>query len=100
MGAPWSVDGRAPRRGAVAVTADRDGNRDVYVMNADGTGIVNLTNNPASDCGPSWSPAGRMITFVSNRDGNYEIYVMNADGTGQVNLTNNPASDLDPTWSQ
>ncbi len=59
----------------------------------------NLTNNPALDSSPSWSPDGNRIAFYSERDGNYEIYVMNTDGTGQRNLTNNPAWDSSLFWS-
>ena len=43
-------------RGRIAFASDRDGNWEVYVMNADGSGQTNLTNNPASDSDPAWSP--------------------------------------------
>ena len=55
--------------GQIAFISDRDGNREIYVMNADGTGLVNLTNNPADDEGPVWSPDGSEILFESTRDG-------------------------------
>ena len=71
---------------------------EIYVMNADGSGVVRLTNNPASDIQPTWSPDSTRIAFVSDRDGSVEVYVMNADGSNQVNLTNNPADDFDPDW--
>ncbi|MEX2157051.1 MAG: hypothetical protein WD773_09450 [Gemmatimonadales bacterium] len=65
-------------------------------MNADGTALVNLTNHPAKDAFPAWSPNGSKIAFDSDRGGNFEVYVMNADGTALVNLTNHPAGDLLP----
>ena len=69
-------------------------------MNADGSGLRNLTPKPwAPDAAPAWSPDGRKIAFASERDGNSEVYVMNADGSGQRNLTRNPALDGDPAWS-
>jgi Tol biopolymer transport system component len=73
--------------------ARADGLRDaeVMVMNADGSGVQNLTNYPAAyDLQPAWSPDGSTIAFVSFRTGNSEIYVMNADGTAPRNLTQNP----------
>jgi len=71
------------------------------VMNADGSGQSNLTNNPGFDTEPAWSPDGTKIAFSSARDGNFEVYVMNADGSGQSNLTNNPEPNLSPgaNWS-
>ena len=85
--------------GKIAFMSYRDGNGEIYVMNADGTNHIRLTNNAAEDYCPVWSPDGTKIAFMSLRDGNQEIYVMNADGTNQMNLTNNPALDRDPTWS-
>jgi TolB protein len=68
-------------------------------MNADGTDQTRLTDDPAQDSEPSWSPDGNKITFHSRRDGNLEIYVMNADGTNPIDLTNNSAVDQNPFWS-
>jgi len=73
--------------------------REIYVVNADGSGQVNLTNNPATVGQLTWSPDGARIAFVSDRDGNFEIYVMRADGSNQVNLSNNAALDVGPAWS-
>lgn len=67
--------------GGIAFVSERDGNAEIYVVNADGTGLGRLTNDPAEDTGPAWSPDGTGITFASDRDGNFDIYAMNADGT-------------------
>jgi Tol biopolymer transport system component len=83
----------------IAFQSSRDGNYEIYVMNADGTEQTRLTDNSARDMNPSWSPDGRKIAFHSRRDGNNEIYIMNADGSEQRNLTNNPAHDWLPSWS-
>ncbi len=90
----WSPDGRK-----LAFVSRRDGNSEIYVINADGSGQENLTQHPARDSHPSWSPDGRKLAFVSRRDGNSEIYVMNADGSGLRNVTRAPSNDLRPAWS-
>ncbi len=85
--------------GKIAFASDRDGNLEVYSMDADGGGQTRVTENPAEDYSPAWSPDGTRLAFVSTRDGNAEIYVTNMDGTAQTRLTNNSASDLGPKWS-
>ena len=85
--------------GKIAFSSDRNGNQEIYVMDADGSIQTPLTNDPAFDYDPAWSPDGTKIAFSSNRDGNFEIYVMDANGSNQTRLTNNPANDLRATWS-
>lgn len=85
--------------GKIAFASDRDGNLEIYTMDADGGGQTRLTEDPAEDHSPAWSPDGARLAFVSTRDGNAEIYVMNTDGTGQTRLTNNSGGDLGPKWS-
>ena len=85
----WSMDGRV-----LPFVTIRDGNREIYIMNADGSNPHDLTNTPRSEeDDPVWLPDGRIL-FVTNRDGNWELYAMNRDGSGLVNLTHNPADDM------
>ena len=85
--------------GWIVFTSQVDGKGDIFVIQSDGSELKNLTNHPAEDAIPAWSPDGTRIVFRSDRDGNNEIYVMNADGSGLTNLTNNPAYDDRPVWS-
>ncbi|MEW5719552.1 MAG: hypothetical protein AB1817_13045, partial [Chloroflexota bacterium] len=57
-----------------------------------------LTNNPAEDSRPIWSPDGRWIAFASKRDGNFEIYIMKADGAQPTRVTNHSADEYTPYW--
>ncbi len=84
----------------------RDGasNEDIYVANVDGTGVVRLTNDPAVDDQPVWSPDGEAIAFRSYRQGKSDIFVMNADGSDQRNLTHASVffpgeHNVDAAWS-
>ena len=91
----------------IAFHSARDGNWEVYVMNADGSGQTRLTDSPAADSAASWSPDGQRIAFVSDRDDPdsndddriSDIYLMNADGSGQTRLTDSSAWETRPRWS-
>ena len=89
----WSPDGRR-----LAFVSDRDGNDEIYVMDANGDNLTRLTNNDSPDWRPVWSPYGR-LAFSSDRDGNDEIYVMDANGDNLTRLTNNDSTDWRPVWS-
>jgi len=79
-------------------TVDSPKNKDIFVVQKDGSGIVNLTNHPATDQNPAWSPDGNKIAFSTNRDGNFEIYVMSADGSRLLRLTTDNAVNDHPIW--
>src|SRR6187551_1086099 len=64
----WSPDGSK-----IAFVSERDGNADVYVMDADGSHRTRLTNHPASEGYPNFSPDGSRVVFDTDRDGNFEI---------------------------
>jgi dipeptidyl aminopeptidase/acylaminoacyl peptidase len=71
---------------------------DIYTMNSDGSGVVNLTNTDESESNPGWSPDGSMIVFVREQSlGDYDIFIMYADGSSQTRLTSNTGSFY-PSW--
>ena len=90
----WSPNGTR-----IAFSADLDDVYNVYLMDPDGTNILQLTAGKRDNDKPAWSPDGSKIAFQSNRDGNWEIYLMNADGSNLKNLTNHPDDDKWPSWS-
>ena len=95
-----NVEAQAPRKAQIAFVSDRDGNGEIYVMDTDGKNQRNLTNHPAGDTAPAWSPDGRRIAFVSTRRrGTSDIYVMDAKGRNVQRLTDHPESDDQPAWS-
>jgi Tol biopolymer transport system component len=75
----------------IAFTSEKDGNFDIYTMSADGNNLTNLTNNPAQDANPVWSPDGKRIAFESDRDGFTQIYLMDGDGSNVIQFTDDKA---------
>jgi Tol biopolymer transport system component len=103
-GAPIPAQAAFPGAdGKIVFESARDGDPEVYVMNADGSGQTRLTTNPGFlDGVATWSPNGTKIAYqVCPQFGNdCEIFVMNPDGTGKTNVSNSPGTvDIRPAWS-
>lgn len=99
----WSPDGaqiafEACQGGDFSTDCPEGESFDIYVVNADGSNLTNLTNHSAADRFPSWLPSGE-IAFSSDRSGKDEIYRMNADGSGLKQITNGQTRNDEPRWS-
>jgi TolB protein len=104
----WSPDGTK-----LVFSSDRDRNGpclfhdctgfapELYVMNADGTGVRRLTTDRGYDIGATWSPDGKQILFgrIGDQNDDYELYVVSVDGGQRRRLTDNSGWDLMPDWS-
>ena len=78
-----------PGEGVIAFVSERDGNREIYSVRPDGTVLTRLTNHPAADWNPQFSPDGSQIAFLSERNVNTvpEVYVMDTNGLNVRRLT-------------
>jgi len=85
--------------GKIVFTSDRDGNPEIYLMDADGGNALRLTNNKAYDDQPSLAPKGDLVVFVSNRDGNNDLYLMDTEGKNIKRLTRTDYSEMDPRFT-
>ena len=85
--------------GSVLFVSMRDGNKEIYVMSADGLEERRLTVEPSEDSSPTWSRDGASILFQSTRSGRSEIWLMNADGSEPRRITETPSHDSEPAWS-
>jgi Tol biopolymer transport system component len=84
---------------AIVFVSSKDGNQELYSIDADGGNQRRLTNTPAQEDSPEWTPDGRQIVYASNASGTYQIWIMNADGTEQKRLTDGPAFNFQPAVS-
>lgn len=88
-----------PRTAKVTFTSKRDGNAEIYIMNTDGSEQINLTQHPAEDYNPTWSPNGKQILFSSDRDGIFDLYLMDADGTNVRKVFESSKYRWEPAWA-
>lgn len=97
----WSPDGKK-----IAFSGQSDNNFDIFVMNADGTGMIRLTSakkpngRMASNEDPSFSPDGRFVMYTSDRTGKNQIYISTVEGTEERRVTNDNHNYYKPKWSR
>jgi Tol biopolymer transport system component len=85
----WSPDGTK-----IVFVSNRDGNDEIYVMDADGQNAEQITDVPEPDLDPVWSPDGTQIVFTSGRAAAIDVWVMDADGGNARKL----AGGKEPDW--
>ena len=90
----WSPDGKK-----ILFVHEEKYDREIYVMNADGSEPTRLTHNPDDDVAPAWSPDGTKIAYSVEAKFKASIYVMNADGSNPVAITEHTHIDTFPSWS-
>lgn len=90
----WSPDGSK-----LAFNMTLNGSSDIYVINANGTGLRRVTDWPGTEASAVWSPDGKRIAFQSDKSGNWDIWSIGADGADAHQLTTSNAADISPDWS-
>lgn len=73
----------------------RENDWDIYIVNPDGTGFTNLTNDSLYDGFPAWRPDGQKIAWEHEND----IWIMDPDGTNRIQITNATELDSQPSWN-
>ena len=98
----YLVLAKAPITAKIVFASGRDGNREIYLMNPDGTQQMNISHNKSDDVAPIWSPTGEQILFASDRDrflGSWDLYLMDPDGKNVRSVFEKSADRRHPVWS-
>jgi len=88
-----------PYNGKIAFVAEKDGNKEIYIMNPDGSELNRITNNTYDDNYPNVSPDGKKLVCHSNPSGTDEILIINVDGSNPINLTSGMSTNEFPVFS-
>lgn len=86
--------------GTIAFSSDRDGDHEIRVMNDDGSGLAQLTDNGVDDVNPFWSPDGRYLAFTHDDPDNADTYITSPERPLLFSLTDHPADDSRGSWDQ
>ena len=96
----WSPDGtQIAFRSAVIDRGSSIGNRQIWQVSADGTGLKSIIKDGEHNDDPAFSPNIKQIAFSSSRDGNTDIYIFDRDSMETLRLTRDPSVDYQPNWS-